>query len=99
MVWAAKDPDSKLDFVINWLTWLTVKDPITGLYSVDTISASEWVDLDTDLTEIDDSFTDSTTTIWLTGGVIGKTYYVTNRITTAAGRIQDRTVELECEAL
>jgi len=64
-----------------------------------TISGSDWIDLSGDLTEVTSSFTDSTTTIWLTGGVIGTTYEVINRITTAAGRIQDRTVKLKCKAL
>ena len=99
MTWNPKDPDSNLDYEINWLKWLTAKDTITGLPVIDTITASTWVDVHSDLTVETDSFTDSTTTVWLTGGVIGTTYELTNRITTAVGRIQDRTVELECREL
>lgn len=98
MTWAPKDPDSKLDYEINWLNWLTSIDVVTGIPVIDTIASSAWVDVHSDLTVETDHFTDSTTTVWLTGGVIGETYEVTNRITTAAGRIQDQTVKLECKA-
>ena len=99
MTWNPKDPDSKLDYEINWLDWLTSINTITGETVIDTIVSSTWVDVDTDLTVESDSFTDSTTTVWLTGGVIDKTYEVVNRITTAAGRIQDQTAKLKCKSL
>jgi len=101
MAWANKDPDSKLDYVINWLPWLTMTDPITGLEVIDTIETdgSEWINVDdTDLVSEFEDHTDSTTTIWLSGGTDGTTYYLTNRITTDAGRIQDQTVKLKCKA-
>jgi hypothetical protein len=98
MTWAPKDPDSKMDYKINWLNWLTSVDELTGIPVIDTIIASVWVDVHADLTVESDHFTDSTTTVWLTGGVIGETYKVVNRINTTAGRIQDKTVELECKA-
>lgn len=99
MAWASKDPDSVLDYLINWLPWLTSTDVVSGETVVDTITTSTWVDVPDDLTNESDVKTDSTTTIWLSGGVADQTYYLTNRITTAAGRTQDRTVKLKCKAL
>jgi len=55
-----KDPDSVLDYAVNWLTWL----------DGDTISASSWT-IPTGLTEDSDTFGDSTATVWLSGGTVG----------------------------
>ena len=99
MTWNPKDPDSKLDYEINWLEWLTSINTITGETVIDTIVSSTWVDVNADLTVESDSFTDSTTTVWLTGGIVDSIYEVTNRITTAAGRIQDQTAKLKCKSL
>jgi hypothetical protein len=38
------------------------------------------------------SFTTTKTTIWLAGGTDGSTYAITNHITTAQGRIEDKTL-------
>lgn len=74
-----KDPDAVLDFTQDWSKWL----------GTDTITASDWV-LESGITE--DSSTNNTTsaTVWLSGGTDGCSYTVTNRITTTAGRIDDR---------
>lgn len=78
-----KDPDAKLDYTIDWSTWL----------GDDTIADSDWT-VETGLTEVTASNTDTTTTIWLSGGTEGTTYDVTNEITTAAGRIEERTIRI-----
>jgi len=76
-----KDPDALLDYVIDWSDWL----------SGDTIADSEWIVPD-GLVNVDDSFTDAATTIWLSGGTAGRKYSLTNRITTAGGRVDDRSI-------
>lgn len=89
--WPTKDPDSKLDYGINWLSWL----------DGDTISASTWI-VPAGITKdpvLADDFTATTTRIWLTGGTAGTTYELTNRITTAAGRIQDHSVKVKVKDL
>ena len=43
-------------------------------------------DKKTGLTKDSDSKTDSTATIWLSGGTLGKVYEITNKIVTAASR-------------
>lgn len=83
----AKDPDSKLDYTLDWSKWL----------GSDTITVSAWI-LDPD----DGSLIQSAgsvdgagkrATVWLEGGVVGS-YRVTNRVTTTAGRIADRSFTL-----
>jgi hypothetical protein len=76
-----KDPDAKLDYKIDWSDWL----------DGDTISASTWT-VPAGLTKVSDTFSNTTATIWLSGGTAGLHYEVTNRITTGAGRIDDRTL-------
>jgi hypothetical protein len=80
-----KDPDAKLPYVIDWQDWLPVGD---------TIAASTW-DIDADLTNGTDEFTDTTATILLSGGTAGESYTVTNHITTATGLEDDRSFILK----
>jgi hypothetical protein len=83
-----KDPDATLDYVISWSSWLP-----TG----DTIASAVW-SVPAGLTEADaSSITTTTTTCWLSGGTVGEVYRVTCRITTAQGRIDDRSISLRIQ--
>jgi hypothetical protein len=81
-----KDPDSTLDYEIDWTAWL----------GADTIATSTWIPA-TGITEASSTNTTTTATVWLTGGTVGQTYLVTNRITTAAGRTDDRTIRVQVQ--
>jgi hypothetical protein len=81
---AVKDPDAVLDYGWDWSDWLTDSE---------TISASEWI-VDAGLTEQSNTHDDTTATVWLVGGAVGATYGATNRITTTAGRTDDRTISI-----
>lgn len=76
-----KDPNAVLDFAINWTTWL----------NGDTIATSTFT-VPSGITK--DSQSNSTTiaTVWLSGGTEGQAYDVLNRITTAGGRTEDKTI-------
>lgn len=78
----SKDPDAVLDYAVDWSSWLVEGDTITG---------SEWTVAD-GLTMDDDSFTDTSAVIWLSGGTLGERYTVVNRITTEQGRVEDQTL-------
>ena len=78
-----------LDWTINWAT--------RGLGS-DTISTSVWSQSSTDFTISDISNTNMTTTFWLTGGIAGNSYSITNTIVTAGGRTMQETVNYLCIA-
>ena len=82
-----KDPEGVLDYQIDWSSWL----------DEDAISSSSWT-VPTGITE-DSSTNDTTTaTIWLSGGTLGEDYEITNRIVTAGGRTEDRTITIKVRA-
>lgn len=77
-----KDPDSLIDFIVDWGDWLTNNN-------VDTIAASTWIvpnGVTVDHTEQSGDFT----AIWLGPSSAGARVVVTNRITTLQGRVQDQ---------
>lgn len=79
-----KDPEAVLDYVIDWATWL----------DGDTIATSEWAAVG-GITIEQDSHTSTIATVWLSGGVAGGWYTVTNHITTADGREDDRSIQIK----
>ena len=81
-----KDPSAILDYSIDWSLWL----------NGDTIATSSWT-VPTGLTKVSDTKNDSSTTVWLSGGTLGQTYTVTNRITTANGRTDERSIIIKVE--
>jgi hypothetical protein len=78
-----KDPNAVLDYKIDWTTWL----------AGDTISSSTWI-VPSGITKTTESNTTTTTTIWLSGGTADTEYEVVNRIVTAGGRTDDRTLHI-----
>jgi hypothetical protein len=81
-----KDPNAVLDYSIDWTRWL----------AGDQIAASEWI-VASGPTKMADSKTATSATVWLSGGTAGQSYIVTNRITTAAGRTEDRSFTIRVE--
>lgn len=79
-----KDPNAELDYIIDWSTWL----------GADTIASDSWI-VDDGITKESDSNTTTTATVWLSGGTLGRTYDVTNRIVTAGGRTADQTLRIQ----
>lgn len=81
-----QDPDEKLDYMVKWKKWL----------GSDTIAASTWIVEDgLDVASPSPTFTDTEAVIWLSGGRAGRRYVVTNRITTAGGRVREVSFRLE----
>ena len=78
-----KDPNATLPYAIDFTDWL----------DTDTIDSVAWSA--PGLTVASSSNTTLTATIWLSGGTVGKVYPVRCRVTTAGGRIDDRTFEIE----
>lgn len=77
-----KDPDDVLDYSFDWAKWLAEGD---------SVSSSEWI-ADDGITVDRTEFSSSLTTVWLSGGIAGLHYGVTNRVTTDQGRTVDRTL-------
>ena len=78
-----KDPNATLDYGRDWTLWL----------AGDTIVTSTWI-VPSGLTMTAESNTATTATVWLSGGTFGSSYTVTNRIITAQGRIDDRSLQV-----
>lgn len=82
-----KDPQAILDYNIDWNDWL-----VNG----DTITSSSWT-LTSGITLQSSSVSDGIATAFISGGTLGSTYYATNRIDTAQGRRDERTITLIIE--
>ena len=90
------DPNERPDFVCDWNTFLadTGSPP-------DTISDSQWLVTPQSGSPQRPDMGDATNVAGITSTYIynmdeGQTYLVTNRITTAQGRVQDRSFTLLC---
>jgi len=79
--YVTKDPNAVLDYGFDWEEWL----------DGDTIDTSTWTP-PAGITKDSDSKTTLTTTVVLSGGTAGQWYAVLNRITTAGGLTDDRTL-------
>lgn len=106
MAWAGKytkDPQAVLDYPYDWAAvaaedefgnpikpWLETGDIIVSA----TATVSTFDDDPRPLFIENDplDFTDTTTTVWLSGGTVGKSYLVTIHVSTFDGREDDRTI-------
>lgn len=84
-----KDPNAVIDYEIDWSKWLRGDDIVV---------TSEWI-VPAGITMDSESSDATTTTVWLSGGTAGSSYSLTNRITTAQGRTQDRTITIRVKEL
>lgn len=80
-----KDPDATLDYAKDWALWL----------GTDTIVSSAW-SIPSPMSLVSQSNTSTVATVWVSGGVAGVYYTLRNRITTAGGRTDDRSIVLWC---
>ena len=80
-----KDPEAVLDYQVDWSNWL----------DEDTIATSVWV-AQTGLTVDSDTETTTTATAIVSGGTAGSTYTLENKITTAGGLTDERTLYIVC---
>ena len=77
-----KDPSAILDWAYDWTDWLAAAETITD----HTITA------DTGITVDSSAESDGKVTVWLSGGTAGINYKVACKITTSAGRTDERTI-------
>lgn len=76
---AQMDPDATLDWAFDWSAWLADGETIT---SHETVPDGVTVDSSSESAGV--------VTVWVSGGQLGSAR-VTCRITTSAGRVDDRT--------
>jgi hypothetical protein len=79
-----KDPSAVLDYSVDWTDFLQ---------TAETIATSTWV-VPSGITADSDTNDDKIATIWLSGGTVGKSYELINRITTdnTPARTDERTM-------
>lgn len=83
LLWPPKDAGEVLDYQIDWSDEL----------GSDTISTSTWT-VPGGITKDRDTKTDTTATIWLSGGTDGASYVLVNLVVTAGGRTLEESVRL-----
>lgn len=79
-----KDPSAALTYTIDWEKWL----------GADTVSTSTWT-VPSGITKDSDSATTTVATVKLSGGTLGADYDVVNRIVTAGGLQDERTLRIQ----
>lgn len=91
-----KDPAAVLDYCFDWKAETNGTGESDWLASGETIS-SHSVTVESGLTKDSDAATDTNTsvTVWLSGGTDGDDYTVTCQITTSAGRTDERSVTIK----
>lgn len=93
MSYLLKDPDAVLDYRIDW--------GADYLAAGELLAASEWSVVPDEAGGVSiagDDFDASSSTVKAAGGVAGHLYSLVNRVTTAAGRVDDRSIVLRVEA-
>ena len=85
-----KDPSAVLDYVFDWNEWLATGETI----AVDSETGEKLITITADTGITVDSWTESDgkVTVWLSGGTAGINYKVACKITTSAGRTDERTL-------
>lgn len=78
-----KDPNAVLDYTLDWTKWL----------DGDTLSSATFT-VPNGVTKDDESNDTTTATVWVSGGTAGTSYVIRCRVTTAAGRTEDRSFTL-----
>lgn len=94
------DPDAILPYYVNWASDDGTNDggdSDTGWLQGDTIATSTWAADSDNITIETSSKTNTVATVWISGGVVGQRYELTNHIVTAAGLEEDHTIQLICK--
>lgn len=91
----AKDPDAVLDYKFDWAALTNGSGDSDWLDSGETIS-SHTVTVEAGLTKDSDSATDTNTsvTVWLSGGTVDTDYDVSCEIVTSDSRTDERTITI-----
>jgi hypothetical protein len=81
------DPEDELDYTMNF----------AGILGADTIASVLWSKTgDIEIITGSNTNTTNTATVWLRNGVVGEVYTITARVTSAGGRIIERSFRIRC---
>jgi hypothetical protein len=79
-----KSPSERITFSVIWSDYL----------NTDTIVSSSWI-IPAGITQVSANYNSSQANVMLQGGILGKIYRVTNRITSSASEIVDQSIDIE----
>lgn len=82
-----KDPNAVLDYGWDWTNWLASGETI----STTTVTATSGI------TKTTPQIVSGKVSIWLSGGTAGRRYFVSCKITTSAGRTDERSFVIDCQ--
>jgi len=90
-----KDPNAVLDYVFDWAASTNGTGSSDWLATAETIS-TKTITSTTGITVDSSSITDSNTsvTVWLSGGTAGTDYEIACKIVTSASRTDERTITI-----
>lgn len=91
-----KDPDAVLDYKFDWAALTNGTGGSNWLASGETIS-SKTITATSGITVASSSITDTNTsvTVWLSGGTDGSDYLVACKIVTSSSRTDERTITIQ----
>ena len=93
ILYDVKDPAADLDYEIDWTPYLVPGDTIVTSTWTPTLPGGE---LDSRITVVNQSFSGTSTTVWLSGGRINDpTHAIVNHITTNQGRTDNQTLYID----
>ena len=96
MITFTKDPQSVLDYGFLWSVWLDTGDTVST--STWTIQHDDGASPPVGLHEDSETETGTATTIWLSAGVVGAKYRVTNHMVTVGSRTVERSFYVKIES-
>jgi len=94
--WRSKDPNDILDYTLDWTRQMAKDTDTIAAYSITVEEGSVEVD---EASGHGTDFDDTTTVVWLMGGVAGEECVVVNTIETAEGRVYNRRRKLKIKEL
>lgn len=90
--WIEHDPDSRLDYSLDWSEWLSSGDTLsTSTWTVSTITGDT---APLDVESVNTNTQTGITTAIISGGTAGNTYTVKCAVETGSGLIDERTFRL-----
>ncbi|BBF69839.1 MULTISPECIES: hypothetical protein [Sphingomonadaceae] len=85
-----KDPQARVDHAIDWSAYLAEQSLVASLWTVTPEEAGG-------LMVEADAFEAQRSTVRLGGGVVGRIYRLTNRVTLSDGQVDERSVTMRVE--
>lgn len=80
-----KDPDSILDYYVDWTFWLRVKQDDISTFSFSVPAG---------LTKLSESRKEGVCSVWVSGGVVDTLYTITSQVVTELGVTEERSFQL-----